>query len=105
MPKKLAEHLPDLPAANRTALFDSITSVTAYPRGTPIREGVIAAYDDTMKILVIAATVLSVVPVLFSLFMPDYRLGDAQNAVDGTTLTGERVDAPPADQVQTAERR
>ncbi|KIP10562.1 hypothetical protein PHLGIDRAFT_115319 [Phlebiopsis gigantea 11061_1 CR5-6] len=107
MPQKLAAHLPDLPAANRTALFDSITSVTAYPRGSAVREGVIAAYDDTMKILVVAATVVSVVPVLFALFMPDYHLGDAQNAVDGATLTGEPVDsAPVADsEAQTAERR
>ena len=107
MPQKLAEHLPDLPAANRTLLFDSITSVTALPRDDPVRLGVVAAYDDTMKVLLIAATALSVVPVLFSLIMPDYHLGDAQNAVDGATLTGERVAPAPGDdsEAQTAERR
>ena len=48
----------------------------------------ILAYDDTMKVLTIAATVLSVVPILFSLMMPNYYLGDKQNAVDQTDLTG-----------------
>ena len=45
------------------------------------------AYDDTMKIMVIAATLLSVPPVLFSLLMPNWYLVDQQNAVD----------APPPD--------
>ena len=49
-----------------------------------------------MKILVIAATVLSVVPILFSLIMPNYYLGDKQNAVDQTDLTGERASEEPA---------
>ena len=92
MPEKLAAHLPQLNATARATLFGSITSVTAYPRGDPIREGVIAAYDDTMKILVITATVISVLPILFALIMPNYHLGDRQNAVDQTDLTGERVD-------------
>ncbi len=42
MPGKLAKHLPNLSEANRTALYDSITTVTAYPIGDPIREGVIS---------------------------------------------------------------
>ncbi|KAJ3526530.1 hypothetical protein NM688_g8249 [Phlebia brevispora] len=90
MPGKLAKHLPQLSEADREALFGSITDVTKYPRGNPIREGVIDAYDDTMKILCIAATCLSIVPVLFSLIMPQWYLGDKQNAVDATDLCGER---------------
>ena len=44
-----------------------------------------------MKILCIAATCLAVVPILFALIMPNYYLGDKQNAVDQTDLTGERT--------------
>ena len=43
-----------------------------------------------MKILCIAATCISVVPILCSLIMPNWYLGDKQNAVDNTDLRGER---------------
>lgn len=111
MPKGLLKYLPDVSDDERKTLFGDITSVLKYPRGDPIREGVIlgsslfpspllirafltlssAAYDDTMKILVIAATVLSVIPILLALIMPDWYLGDKQNAVDDANLAGERV--------------
>ncbi|KAI0755989.1 drug:h+ antiporter [Irpex lacteus] len=92
MPKNLAKYLPQLSAEERAKLYGSLTTVTTYPRGDPIREGVITAYDSTMRTLVIAATCISVLPILFSLMMPDYHLSDKQNAVDDTTLTGERVE-------------
>jgi len=41
-----------------------------------------------MKIMVIAATVLSVVPVCLALAMPNWYLGDQQNAVDAADLSG-----------------
>lgn len=44
-----------------------------------------------MRDLLIAATVLSVVPILLSLGMPNWYLGDKQNAVDAADLKGERV--------------
>ena len=43
-----------------------------------------------MKLLLIAATVLSVPPLVLSLFMPNWYLGDKQNAVDAMDLKGER---------------
>ena len=42
MPDKLAKYLPQMSAADRAALFGSITDVTKYPRGNPIREGTIS---------------------------------------------------------------
>lgn len=110
MPKNLDKYIPFVPADQRAALFGSITDVTQYPRGTPIREGVIqgtlfhplfpvgdsdevsrTAYSETMKVMLIAATAISVLPIICSLFMPDYVLGDTQNAVEDVDLTGERV--------------
>ena len=44
-----------------------------------------------MKLMLVAATVLSVVPLALSVFMPDWYLGDKQNAVDATDLKGERA--------------
>ncbi|KAI9060414.1 drug:h+ antiporter [Trametes sanguinea] len=89
MPGKLAEHLPALNQTERDTLFGSITSVMVLPFDDPTRQGVIAAYGDTMRDMLIAATVLAVVPMLLSIAMPDWYLGDKQNAVDGVDLRGE----------------
>ena len=42
-----------------------------------------------MKIMVIAATFASVLPVLLAFFMPNWYLSDKQNAVDEAGLDGE----------------
>jgi hypothetical protein len=44
-----------------------------------------------MKIMVITATVLSVLPILCAAMMPNWYLGDTQNAVDKVGLSGELV--------------
>ncbi|KAH0838678.1 major facilitator superfamily domain-containing protein [Lanmaoa asiatica] len=114
MPGNLEKYLPWLTDAQRAELYGSITSVTAFPRGDPVREGVIQggclffsrsrtrfedclnkltdpsnlAYDDTMKVMILFAIGLSIPPVLCALGMPDWHLGDQQNAVDSTDLTG-----------------
>ncbi|KAI0367339.1 drug:h+ antiporter [Pilatotrama ljubarskyi] len=91
MPGKLAEHLPALNQTERDTLFGSITSVMVLPFDDPTRQGVIAAYGDTMHVMLIVATVLAVVPMLISLAMPNWYLGDQQNAVEGVDLKGEKV--------------
>jgi len=88
MPANLEKYLPWLSDEQRAELYGSITLAASYPRGDPVREGVINAYGDTMKIMVIAATALSVVPIGLALTMPDWYLGDKQNAVDAADLTG-----------------
>lgn len=42
-----------------------------------------------MKLMLIAATALSVVPLLLAFFVPNWYLGDKQNAVDAMDLKGE----------------
>ncbi|EIW80434.1 drug:h+ antiporter [Coniophora puteana RWD-64-598 SS2] len=82
IPANLEKYLPNLSDAERERLYASITSVMKYPRGNPIREGVILAYDDTMKQLIIIATVLSAVPLFLAIVMPEWELDDQQNAVE-----------------------
>ncbi|KAK7447416.1 hypothetical protein VKT23_014125 [Stygiomarasmius scandens] len=92
MPEKLAQYLPDVSEEDRAALFGSISTViTQYERGSAVRNGVIQAYSDVMHIMLIIATVVSVIPFLLSLFMPDWYLGDTQNAVDGEGLEGSEM--------------
>ncbi|KAK0491142.1 drug:h+ antiporter [Armillaria novae-zelandiae] len=89
MPGKLLKYLPNISQDERDALYSSITTVTTYARGTEIREGAISAYGDVMKIMLIVATVMSVIPLVISLFMPEWHLGEKQNAVDDEDLAGE----------------
>ncbi|KAF8920270.1 hypothetical protein CPB85DRAFT_1429077 [Mucidula mucida] len=89
MPGKLLHYLPFLSETERAAIYSSISVITTqYPRGDPVREGVISAYGDVMKIMLIVATAVSVVPLGISLFMPNWYLGDTQNAVDNEDLAG-----------------
>ncbi|TCD63466.1 hypothetical protein EIP91_005375 [Steccherinum ochraceum] len=101
MPKNLAKYVGFLPEDQRAELFGSITDVMMYPRGDPIREGVITAYSETMLVLVVTGTAIAVLPVICSLFMPDYYLGDTQNAVDDVGLAGERVSTAPVSQTES----
>ncbi|KAJ7444936.1 drug:h+ antiporter [Mycena latifolia] len=89
MPSKLALHLPFLSQPERDVLFGSITEAASKPRGDPVREGVISAYSDVMKTMVLFATAVSVFPILVALTMPDWHLGDGQNAVDN--IEGEQA--------------
>ena len=43
-----------------------------------------------MKDMVIAGLVTSAVPIILSLFMPNWYLGDKQNAVDNADLKGDQ---------------
>ncbi|PVF93334.1 MFS general substrate transporter [Serendipita vermifera] len=92
MPKNIAKHLPDVDEATRAELFGSIVSIVALPADDPVRLGVVQAYGDTMRILIIVALAMGLVPIFLSLLMPDYHLGDAQNAIDGLDITGRKVE-------------
>ncbi|KAJ3529722.1 hypothetical protein NMY22_g8881 [Coprinellus aureogranulatus] len=117
MPDKLAQYLPFVDEATRAELFGSLYVVASEPRGSPIREGVIlgtpsfspspiyfvdhnadsvfvyhAAYDDVMKVMCIAATAFAVPPLIMAFFMPNWYLGEGQNAVEGVDLAGHAID-------------
>jgi MFS family permease len=90
MPGKLSRQLS--PFMNQTSIdeiYNSIIVAAAYPDGDPIRQGVINAYGEVMHIMLIVAIVVAVIPILLTLFMPNYKLGDYQNAVDQKKLSGD----------------
>ncbi|KAE9400252.1 drug:h+ antiporter, partial [Gymnopus androsaceus JB14] len=86
MPKKLAEYLPDCSDKECATLFSSIMDVTKYKRGTQVQEGVILAYSDVMRDFLVIVTILSTFPIILSLFLPNWYLGDKQNAVNNEDL-------------------
>ncbi|TEB20096.1 ferrichrome-type siderophore transporter [Coprinellus micaceus] len=105
MPDKLEQYLPFVDAETRAQLFGSLYVVAAEPRGSPLREGVIMAYDDVMKILCIAATAFAVPPLLMAFFMPDWYLGEGQNAVEGLGLDGHTVEDAQISSSEESEER
>ncbi|KAF8198595.1 drug:h+ antiporter [Pholiota molesta] len=90
MPGRLARYLPALSADQRAQLFGSITAAAAYREVTPF-----ARVSFTVNPY-IAATVFAVVPFLLAFLMPDWYLGDQQNAVENIDLAGEKVENPDA---------
>ncbi|KAL0570723.1 hypothetical protein V5O48_011242, partial [Marasmius crinis-equi] len=92
MPGRLAVHLPNLNETERAQIFSSISLIRdMYPQGSPTREGIILAYGDVMKTLLIAATCIAIIPLLLSFALPEWRLGDSQNAVDFVDLAGSNA--------------
>jgi hypothetical protein len=83
MPGQLATHLSGLMNSTEiAAIYGSITTAATYPPGSPVHEGVVAAYTRVMLILLIPATVFAIVPVVAALMLDDVHLGDTQNAVE-----------------------
>ncbi|KAF9049078.1 ferrichrome-type siderophore transporter [Panaeolus papilionaceus] len=106
MPGRLAFHLPFVPEADRQVLYGSILAASTFPRDSPVRLGAIAAYDDVMKVMTITATAVAVIPWVLAFLMPNWYLGEQQNAIDNTDLKGEKVVNPDVDglgSVPTAE--
>ena len=64
---------------------------------------VYAAYSDVMRIMLIVATVMSVFPIILALFMPNFYLGDKQNAVVAEDLAGQ-IGESEGHATQTSER-
>ncbi|EPQ26745.1 uncharacterized protein PFL1_05724 [Pseudozyma flocculosa PF-1] len=94
LPGYLDRFLPMLSAAERAAIFASPTSYLAtYPLGSPVRDGIVAAYNLYIHKLLIVSICLSVPPVLLSLALTNYRLNDKQNCVSDE-LAGMSITAP-----------
>ena len=89
-----------------TSSLPSLPSLSFPPRSIMLTAVAVtwAAYGEVMELLLIAGTVLSVIPLLLSLGMPNYYLGDTQNAVDAVNLKGERVGVTPSSASERGER-
>jgi hypothetical protein len=105
MPDNIALYLPDVSPQIRAKLYGSITAITAYDFDDPIRQGIIKAYAKTSGPIAICALCLAAVPLLATFFMPDFYLGEQQNAVTGTGLDGQRVDVPKRESEPSEGRR
>ena len=72
---KLTEYLPDSAKGQASSIFASVTTASiAYAPGTPERDAINRAYQETMHKLLIIAVCICILPVLLSFFMKDYEL-------------------------------
>ncbi|KAJ3008676.1 hypothetical protein HKX48_008399 [Thoreauomyces humboldtii] len=72
-------------------IFGSIGVAASFPRDSPVYDGIITAYGNTMRTLLIVATCIAVVPILLSFLVQDVHLTDDQNAVEKEDVGGERL--------------
>ncbi|CAG7853180.1 SubName: Full=Related to major facilitator MirA {ECO:0000313/EMBL:CCA74161.1} [Serendipita indica DSM 11827] len=102
MPSNLRKYLPSASEEELQTYFGSIISIVALEPNDPTRLGVIRAYGETMKILIIVALAFGIIPIFIALVMPDFHLGDGQNAVDGLDIAGRRIEEPATEKTNRA---
>ncbi|KAI0136157.1 hypothetical protein BJ170DRAFT_75 [Xylariales sp. AK1849] len=61
-PEKLAAYLPAEEQANLTTIYTSVYAQLAYPVGTDTRAAIDRSYGETQKLMLIAATVVLILP-------------------------------------------
>ncbi|BGP27916.1 hypothetical protein JCM10295v2_006903 [Rhodotorula toruloides] len=95
MPRELNNHLSNILNSTEIAsVFGSITTAVTY-RGTndAAYDGIVHAYTTTMKVLLIAATAVAVIPPVLALLVSNIKLSNDQNAVEGEDLAGRPTNA------------
>ncbi|PWN44994.1 MFS general substrate transporter [Ceraceosorus guamensis] len=100
---RLAQELSPLgvSAAEITSAFGSPLGI-AWPLGDPRRDAVIRAWSHYMHIVLIVALVLSAVPILASLLVTNFKLGNTQNCVsDELNLNGTEPARPQVHDEET----
>lgn len=92
---RMRKEIPGADEETLAGIYGSIRQLrTTYEFSDPIRQGAIRAYAYVNGHIALTALLLAVVPLLATFFMPDYYLGEQQNAVTNTGLDGEFVNVP-----------
>lgn len=75
-PKKLAEYLPPESQANLTTIYADIRTQLSYPKGSPTRMAIEAAYGDAQKWMLVAATTILAVAIASTVVWRDIKVKD-----------------------------
>lgn len=92
IPTKLDLYLPSAAKSNATAIYNSINNAIIYPMGSPEREAINRAYQETMHTLLIIAICVTVPVFLLSLLMKNYKLDEIKQGVKGRVIGGAVTD-------------
>ncbi|KAL0930074.1 siderophore iron transporter [Colletotrichum truncatum] len=94
MVDQMHKEMPDVSDSVITKIYGNIKTLKTYKFDDPIRQGSIHAYAIVNGHITIASICLTCLPLIASLFMPNYYLGKQQNAANNKGLDGEIVDVP-----------
>ena len=79
IPKKLQQYLPPETKDQAAAIFGSVTvASTTYPMGSPTRDAINRAYQETMTTLLIVAVCVCIPLIPLSLIMKNYQLNQVR---------------------------
>lgn len=88
IPVKLNQYLPEAAKSNATDIYNNINNAVTYPVGSPEREAINRAYQETMHTLLIIAICVTVPIFLLSLLMKNYNLDKMEQGVKGRVIGG-----------------
>jgi hypothetical protein len=72
----LEMYLPDMPEANITAIYGDLTTQLSYEWGSSERDGIIRAYGESQKVMLIASTAVLALAVIAVAVWRDIRVKD-----------------------------
>ncbi|GJN94076.1 hypothetical protein Rhopal_007140-T1 [Rhodotorula paludigena] len=94
MPRELSNRLASLGNDTLAGLIYGAPAVVIPEirfTNVPAYTAAVAAYSEVMKILLICATCIAIIPIGLSLFVNNIFLSDAHNAVEGEDLAGRAL--------------
>ncbi|KAI8293327.1 hypothetical protein K4K59_005794 [Colletotrichum sp. SAR11_240] len=89
VPEKLRLYLPEGAKDQVSVIDGSIVEAQAYAVGSPERDAINRAYQETMTTLLTIALVICVPVLICGLLMTDYSLNDMNQGVKGRVIGGE----------------
>jgi hypothetical protein len=90
LPGKLKAYLPAAQSDMAESIFGNLTLATSYPVGSPARDGINRAFQETMNTLLIVAVCLAVPVFLLSWGLEGYRLDCVDQRVKGRVMGSDR---------------
>ncbi|KAI9691419.1 MAG: hypothetical protein M1822_007490 [Bathelium mastoideum] len=91
IPKKLQAYLPPETKDQAATIFGSVTvASTTYPMGSPTRDAINRAYQETMTTLLIVAVCVCIPLIPLSLGMKNYKLNQLDQRVKGKVIGAAR---------------
>ncbi|KAL1601586.1 hypothetical protein SLS60_006501 [Paraconiothyrium brasiliense] len=93
VPHKLQKYLPAETVANATIIFGDITTSSdyiTYPSGSPTRTAINRAYQETMRLMLIAALFAAAPIVPLTFFLQNYQLLEMEQPIEGRVIGSDK---------------
>lgn len=106
IPQKLATYLPPETKDQAGAIFGNITlAAIGWPMGSPTREAINLAYQETMTRILTVAVCVALPCILLSFFMENFKLDEIDQHVKGVVVGGVQEAADRRNSITSSSRR